>query len=123
MNKHKIIKEAMSFKQRILELKRDSSYYPSILIREYPNDHSKYKKVIFASTLVRIKRNGKYYIVHSVESIINTPNITKTELLLKLIDSVHKITHLYNLTCKYDNIDILQEDEEIRLIKTLADER
>lgn len=111
------IHEAYSFEKRISKLKRESNYYPSILIKEYPNDNPIYHKVIFASTLVRINRNDKWYIVHCVENIIPTKVVDREELLLKIMKSVHKIQHLYQITGLYEDVDSLQESEVERISK------
>ena len=97
---NEILNQAKQFRVIIAELKRESSYYPSVLIKYYekhekPKENEREKtnrtirtlvagilkkppedavidKVCYASTLVRIKRNSKWYVVHCVESIILT---------------------------------------------------
>ena len=119
MSTQKILNEVELFKQRISELKKDSHYYPSVLIREYPVDQPKYKKEIYASSLIRIKRNGVYYTVHCVESIIETENTTESDLLIKFMGYAYNIMYLYKIGA-YDDVDPSQSDEETRLMNMLS---
>lgn len=112
-----IVTEATSFKGRVAELKRKSSYYPQVVIEEYPNDHPEYDKVIFASTLVRIERDKKWYYIHCVENVVPTKTTSEIHLLIRLMDSVHKIQHLYKITGQFEDVDPLQKSETDRLIE------
>ena len=122
MNTQKILNEAGLFRPRISELKKDSHYYPSILIREYPVDHPKYKKEIYASSLIRIKRDGIYYTIHCVEYIRKTGNTTESDLLLKFMVSAYNIMYLHKIGV-YDDVDTLQTDEYTRLMNMLHHKR
>jgi len=113
----KIVKETTSFKERIAELKEKSSYYPEVVIEEYPNDHPESDRVVFASTLVRIERDGKWYAVHCVESVVPTKTTSEKHLLIRLMDSVHKLQHLYKITGQFEDVDSLQKSEMNRLIE------
>lgn len=100
----------------LLQLKTESSYYPNVLIKYYGSE-------CYASTLVRIKRNGTWYLVHCVESIILTESIKEEDLLIKFIDSVYKIQFLYNIIEvndrtieQFQDVDKLQISEEERLM-------
>lgn len=113
----KIVKEATSFRERIAELKEKSSYYPEVVIEEYRNDHPEYDRVVFASTLVRIERDGKWYVVHCVENIVPMETTSEKHLLIRLMDSVHKIQHLYRITGQFEDVDPIQKSETDRLIE------
>jgi hypothetical protein len=119
-----IVKEVQDFNNRIAELKKYSYYYPSILIKNYdyiPFPGSGRKLLtVYASTLVRIKREEKWYIVHCVESVIPNNVTNEKDLLLKIMDSVHRIQNLYQIgSSGFQDIDILQISEEERLRNSL----
>jgi len=109
----------LRYQKIVSELKKDSDYYPSVLIREYDSNHNIYKGALFMSTLVRIERDGKHYIVHCVVSMLNTSNAAMSNLFLRLINSVHRITYLYEITGEFEDVDELQESEKDRLLRTL----
>ena len=130
------------FKAIIAELKRESSYYPSVLIKYYeafekPKEDDKFKnrpmtdwvhcftktkhkeveKVCYASTLVRIKRGGQWYVVHCVESI-KSQKEAEQRLLSKMMNSVHKIQWLYQILKSpndLQDVDTSQMSETERL--------
>jgi ribosome-interacting GTPase 1 len=91
------------------KLKENSSYYPSIYI-------TKIKNLVYASTLVRIKRKNKWYAIHCVEFIVASKNVDNTDVLLHLMKSVHNVQNLYKLV-ENEKEDILQESEIERLLK------
>ena len=99
---------------RIASLKKESKYYPSVLIKEYPSLTPREDKVFYLSTLVRIKRGGKYYVVHCVEDTASSPEEIQ-RAFLSLIDMVHKTQHLYKLTGRFEELDTNQESEIERL--------
>ena len=126
----------------IAELKRESSYYPSVLIKYYERyerrtqetereklngiinnlaasllkkPEQKIEKVCYASTLVRIERNGKWYVVHCVESVMPTENCDEKHLLLRMMDSVYKIQLLYRIVeVTMDGIEPLQDVDNLQ---------
>jgi hypothetical protein len=145
----KILHQAQQFTNIIAELKRESSYYPLVLIKYYERNERRKEterekentfihklaawslgekseeeidKVCYASTLVRIERNGKWYTVHCVESIIHNELYDEKDLLLKVMDSVYKIQLLYQIEESIMNgnkplqdIDNLQQSEVDRV--------
>ena len=113
----RILDSAKEFQDIIAELKKESNFYPQVLIKEYPNQNPlfKHKVVIYASTLVRIERDGKWYVVHCVESIVPTDIVGERNLLLKFIDSVYSIQLLYKVTGIFEDVDSSQIDEIERL--------
>ena len=150
---NEILNQAKQFRVIIAELKRESSYYPSVLIKYYekhekPKENEREKtnrtirtlvagilkkppedavidKVCYASTLVRIKRNSKWYVVHCVESIILTKDCNEKHLLLRMMQSVYQIQLLYHISeitihdgKSLQDIDNLQQSEIERLIKS-----
>lgn len=111
----KILRGAESFKERVAQLKKESPYYPDIVVKEYPDNSSPYGKIAFASTLVRIEREGIWYTVHCVESVMLSPNYPVDFLYTRLMDSVHKIQHLYIVGSGHEDVDPLQISELERL--------
>jgi hypothetical protein len=120
-----------SFNEIRLELKKDSKYWPDVLIREYDNVYEMFKeggepepKIIYASTLVRIERDGKWYIVHCLENFIPTSRMGERELLLRLINNVHHVQlfHIINREIMasdgkfLEDVDSLQISEKQRII-------
>lgn len=139
---NKILNQAQHLKSIIAELKRESTYYPSVLIKYYekferPKETEREKtngiinklaasllnkpsekevdKVCYASTLVRIERDGKWYVVHCVESVSITPDCDEKNMLLRFALSVHQIQNLYKITGQFEDEDALQISEVERL--------
>lgn len=99
----------------ISQLKSESKVYPLILSKKIMN-------TLYLSTLVRIKRDNKWYLVHCAESIMVRPDseIESTENIYKqLLKSIHLVQNLYKITGKYEDIDKCQLDEEDRLKKVM----
>lgn len=108
-----ILEETASFEDFIEALKKQSNYYPKII-------RARKLYVTYYSTLVRIERDGKWYVVHCVESLSQTLKVEEIYCLMRLIESVHKIQHLYKITDgKFEYLDPLQESEAERLTKAL----
>jgi hypothetical protein len=123
---NEILNSAALSKQRIADLKSQSPYYPKVNIIEHPASYPLNKvlplsKVLFASTLVRINRDNKWYIVHCVESVIVTKTVNEKNLLLNLMESVHRIQNLYMITGYHEDIDSLQKSEAERLTNIYND--
>lgn len=116
---YEIIHKAEVFKAIIGQLKKESFYYPRILIKRYANENPSFENefTIYASTLVRIERDKKWYIVHCVESIVPTQSVNETCLLLKLMQSVHNIQVNYHITGQFEDLDTLQQSEPERLLR------
>ena len=141
-----ILNQAKEFNAIIAELKEKSSYYPKVLIAYYET-HSRMQetnrqkhnrfidalagkllnkkpkevpKTCYASTLVRINRDGKWYVVHCVESVYITPECDEKNMLLRLALSVHQIQNLYKITGQFEDVDTLQISEEERLTNQLV---
>ena len=138
--KDEILHKAKQFELIISELRKESTYYPSVLIKYYErNDRlekteSSYSNTLinkltssllskpredvdkdcYASTLVRIERNGKWYNIHCVESIFITENCNEKQLLLTMMESVYQIQHLYCIS-EINHPDNIQESEIERL--------
>lgn len=119
----KILWDSQLTEKRIADLKKKSSYYPQVLIEECITNlcfrNNKYEKTIYASTLVRIERDGIWYTVHCVESIILTENTSEKDLLIKFMDSVYKIQHLYKVTGYLEDVDSIQKSEFDRLMELI----
>ena len=113
---NKILSENHIFLERIKFLKKESDYYPKILFQEYLDIHVEKRKVLFASTFLRIERNGIWYKIHFVESIILNKESDKVDLLLKIIGSVYSVGHLYEIN-SLSEVDDIQISEEQRLVK------
>lgn len=128
------------FYSRVADLKKESKYYPHITIRKYTKekvinknfcDYFKKDKPkeesgeVYASTLVRIKRNGIWYVVHCAESLsLNAFALTYDEktLIMLLMEHVYKIQLGYVITGRYEDIDILQISEEERIFNVVKND-
>lgn len=104
--------EQQVFEERlhVFELKQKSPYYPHIL---YENKNNQ----LYASTLIRIKRNNVWYAVHLVKSIyFKSPKYYK-DSKLELTQTMHSIA--YNVLLFYNasnlNPDTLQISEKERM--------
>lgn len=118
--KDKIIAQATSFQGYIADLKSRSKYYPSILTELKSNVVDRLPSM-YASALVRIERNGIWYTVHVVESIIPTANIgDPTEWLLKKFSNSVYMAQLFHVQTQFDSIDKLQISEMDRMNPTIS---
>lgn len=123
------IHRANSFKAIIAELKKESSYYPSVLIKYYDSgigmdfrDSVEESKACYVSTLLRIEREGVWYVVHCVESIISNEMVDEMNLLKRFMASVYQIQFLYQIPNFTDpdgiplqDVDRIQQSEVDRL--------
>ncbi len=99
-------------------LKSKSDYYP-IIFEDILGDST------FYSTLVRIKRNDKWYVVHCVESfqIYDRPrDFYVKAFMLMLMNNVCKIQHLFIVddnvvSSGFADLDKSQMDEAERIRK------
>lgn len=109
-----IVNQVEERRKTIQSLKENSSYWPRVYKqKEIVYDPLRREKV-YLSSLVRILREGKWYIVHAVEDCWTTEDSEiEYKTFLRLCDSVHKITHLYKL-CNHEDLDKLQISEEER---------
>ena len=114
----KILRDNETFINRVASLKKESPYYPSVIVREYERHHEPYNE-IYISTLVRIERDGVWYVVHCLESGVETEYFNTEDILMQLQQSAYKIQHLYKL-CGHEEIDKIQKSEKERLIEMLA---
>jgi hypothetical protein len=94
-------------------LKANSSYYPNVY-SEYINGEQYY------STLVRIKRDEKWYVVHCIETINTASPDWEKYLFMRLMSSVHNIQNLYKINLKHADIDKSQQEECDRLRSLLS---
>lgn len=115
METAEILSKAQDFKDKIAELKRHSNYYPDILIHGY--QEAGVVTEIYASTLVRVHRDNKWYVVHCVDSVVPTSPNSESRLLLRLMNSVHNVQTLYQITGRFEDLDTLQISEAVRLAK------
>jgi len=120
---NEIINNVASFREDVRLLKEKSSYYPSILeeVRVADVDTIFETSETVLSTLVRVKREGKWYVVHCVERAFINDKTTVRHLYNKFIFSVHQIQNLYKLTgdSRFEELDDNQEEESERLLKQL----
>jgi hypothetical protein len=116
-----ILDEHDRWRERVKRLKSNSGYYPKI-----------YSEIedgaMHLSTLVRIFREGKWWVVHVVESASYPFNFEASIFLSRFCGSVHKVQHLYQLTHgmittpsgePLEQLDIIQIDETDRLIQEM----
>lgn len=106
----KILKENKKFDRIVSELKKESDYYPQVLVKRYGS-------TLYSSTLVRINRDNKWYVVHCIESIVPTKDVTEKHLMLKMMESVYEIMFLYKTTGVFEEVDGLQQSEVDRLVE------
>lgn len=123
----KIIKSTNNHNLIIAQLRKDSKYYPEIIIENYDSEFDFCGINTFASTLVRINKNGIWFVVHCVESLMRREDEGIHHLLFRLIKSVHNIQHLYKIPFMDEKegafeIDILQQDEAERLQELMIQE-
>ena len=106
--KDQILMENARFKAHTAKLKAISQYYP--IIKQDVHDGS-----IFLTTLVRIERDGKWYIVHCVESFTPTKPEDFVQSFKNMMFNVHQIQYLYQISGTMEDIDPLQQSEMDRL--------
>lgn len=112
---------ANKFQHRIAILRKKSRYYPLVIMDREPDQDFNFESVAL-STLVRINRDGIWYVVHCVEiGILNNDKVMQF-LNDKFMTSVHLIQNLYQL-CGIEEIDVSQEDEVERLKKSYGNPR
>ena len=109
----KILEDNDRFMAIIKLLKERSDYYPKVHTERYGNE-------VFISTLVRIKRDDKYYKIHCVESCVLIENSSMLKLMLKFMTSVYSIQMLYKVDPERDEVDENQMDEVERLIELVS---
>lgn len=111
---NKILFEAAGLDARIAMLKRKSSYFPNIYYHE--DQLEKNFKSIYASTLIRVYHNDKWYTVHSVSSMVigDDPVQEMKDLLEQVMRNAHIISHLH-IPMFLDDLDPNQIDEVDRL--------
>ena len=115
MNLNKILLEGENHKKVVTSLKEISPIYPEVL-----NSWAVNIKTTYLSTLVRIQREGKWYLVHCLESFKAAPNY---ELQLRdvatgyqrLIRMAHNVQHLYMIGANMEDLDPDQRSEDERL--------
>lgn len=98
-----ILKFADDFKKETAELKEKSPIHPAILLKGNP-----WKGEMVASTLVRIKRDGKWYKVHAVERM-GLPSNSEL-LILKLNAVASQIKEHFIVSEVWGDLDENQED-------------
>ncbi len=116
-----IMDEHNRWKIRVKRLKSNSGYYPKI-----------YSEIedgaMYLSTLVRIFREEKWWVVHVVESVNYPLNFDASVFLSRFCGSVHNVQHLYKLTHgkvvtpegeHLEQLDVIQIDETERLIQEM----
>lgn len=103
---NKILDEAERFRSIIALLKKESPRYPQFLRKEIGPQ-------VFFSTLVRIEREGIWYLVHCVESYNPDLGIKTTDmdLIKKFMTSAYVIQNLYKISGTMEDIDPVQTPE------------
>lgn len=111
------IHPAKSHDQIIKDLKIESLYYPDVIIRRYKPEFnmSGVLYISYASALMRVFREDKWYVVHVVKSMCRTINNSEREMLLLFMQDAHQIQNLYVLNGKFDELDLCQQSEYQRL--------
>jgi hypothetical protein len=68
-----------------------SEYYPEIFEEQHPHD---YGTETYLSTLVRIRRNGIWYIVHVVNSCLTLKEDTRENTVIKMVQNLKRLMYL-----------------------------
>lgn len=112
MSVGKFVHAAISFQNQVKRLKEKSSYFP-LITTEYTQDSSGDRMgiIYWASTLVRIFRDGKWYIVHCAENICLNDNVSEADCLKRLMKSAYDTMHLYVLN-DHRTMDGEPQDED-----------
>jgi hypothetical protein len=108
---NKILEQAREHEEVIRFLRANSKYWPEILYRNGKDD------IIYASTLVRKKKDDKWYAIHCVDSTpvpIGSHNVEG--MIERMAFNVHLIQHFHVIT-GIDLLDKDQSEEEERLKK------
>lgn len=105
-----ILENVKTFEARIIELRAASDYWPQILYKNNSGDDT-----IYASTLVRIFRDDRWYVVHCVDSQSVPIGSHNVEYMLeRMIFKVHLIQN-FHIISERDEVDKLQISEQNRL--------
>lgn len=113
-----MIDDAMNHQSIIAILKSKSKYYPEVVLETFGSTvNGETRTVNYASTLVRIERDGVWYTVHCVETYVSSQMFPdKAGLLLNLMRNAHNVMHLHKLCGRAnEDVDKDQSSEEERL--------
>lgn len=107
--------------EMVSELKKIYKTYPDYGVRNHKNDSH---NVITITSLVRIEREGVYYLIRTISSrlfntigdIILSEDDMIRETLDEFLKNVYRVIHLYKVSDR-DYKDDNQESEIDRLIK------
>ena len=114
----RMIDDAMNHQSIIAILKSKSKYYPEVVLETFGSTvNGETKTVNYASTLVRIERDGVWYTVHCVETYVSSQMFPdKAGLLLNLMHKAHYVMHLHKISgTANEDVDKDQTSEEQRL--------
>lgn len=114
----RMIDDAMNHQSIIAILKSKSKYYPEVVLETFGSTvNGETRTVNYASTLVRIERDGVWYTVHCVETYVSSQMFPdKAGLLLNLMRNAHNVMHLHKLCGRAnEDVDKDQSSEEERL--------
>lgn len=118
----KILQQVDDHRQMIAYLRQNSKPWPEIFsvtksldMEERRAGVGRAPDTVWLSTLVRIQRDGKWYLVHHVQSL--TGNVNVEWLYSKLVHEVHLTQTFYRVTGnpELETLDPNQQSEEERL--------
>jgi len=121
----RMIDEARQYESIIALLKKKSKYYPEVVLEAFGSKvNGETRTVNYASTLVRIQREGVWYTVHCVETYVSSEMFPdKVGLLLNLMHKAHYVMHLHKLSgIANEDVDKEQLSEEERLATLVRNE-
>lgn len=116
MNMDKILFEVKAKRDFIAHILLTTPYWPGIVCKGRKDFDG--RNELYLSTVVRIKRNGKWYGIHHVECFMQNDNlfISLHESHMRLVKNVVMSQHLYELR-GMEPEDTIQIDETERIKK------
>lgn len=117
--------DSLYLQNRVKELRSKSKYYPEVIFEEYlssgwDNYPPNSVKQVFASTLVRIERDGVWYVVHVVEHCLLDQYTLVNTFPIMLNRFLHKVNTVQLFwKPKPEEKDSLQKSEFERLYPSI----
>jgi hypothetical protein len=109
-----ILEENNAFKAEVVNLKRESPFYPQLLMK------NKKGQELVISTLIRKSKDGIWYSIHLILRIQNPVGSGCAEVLLqKVMATAYNLILFYQIT-ERDEICPIQISEEERLARPIT---
>ena len=117
MNLNKILIETDNFTKVVTSMKEISPIYPAIR-----SSYSLNTNTVYLTTMARIQRDGKWYLVHCMENFTPTTGHKVQAMEIgyhRLIRTVHNVHYLYKVGTHMEDLDPDQTPEPERLRKLM----